>query len=66
MKVRILKGKVCCSPLSHRVRLCVAPRSPAQLLPPQRASTKGHRVLVFDDPAAKRAPAQLLRVSTSR
>lgn len=61
-KVQLLIG----SRLSSRIRPCVAPRSPAQLLPPQGAPTKGHRVLVFNDPAAARAPAQLLRVSTSR
>lgn len=55
-----------CSPLPSRFRPCVAPHSPAQLLPPQGASTQGHRKPVFNDPAAARAPGQLLRVPTSR
>lgn len=55
-----------CLLLPFRFRPCVAPHSPAQLLPLEGASTQGHGKLVFNDPAATRAPGQLLRVSTSR
>lgn len=55
-----------CSRLSFRFRPCITPHSLAQLLPPQGASTQGHRKYVFNDHTATRAPGQLLRVPTFR